>query len=78
MTWYVKAKAPDREIVQILCDEPNQVISNMSDQRKTARQVWIEDENGKQMDEIFFTKMQGRRGRCQAPKGEKLPALFLN
>jgi hypothetical protein len=78
MTWYVKAKAPDREVVKILCDEPNEVISNMNDQRKTARQVWIEDEDGKQMDEIFFTKMQGRRGPSQAPKGQKLPALFLN
>ncbi len=57
MTWYVKAKAPDREVVQIPCDEPNQVISNMRDQRKTARQVWIEDVNGKQIDESFFIEM---------------------
>ena len=71
MTWYVKAKAPDREVVQILCDEPNQVINNLNDQRKTARQVWIEDLNGKQFDEISFTEVQGKRGRSlKAPKAK--------
>ena len=62
MTWYVKAKTPDGEVVQIPCDEPNQVIDNLSDQRKRARQVWVEDVNGKQIDEVVFTKMQSERG----------------
>ena len=36
----------------ILCYQPRQVFENLEDQRKMGREAWVEDAEGKTLDEL--------------------------
>jgi hypothetical protein len=57
MTWYVKARYQNGEIAPILVDDPKKVLEHVAEQRAYGRlEVWIEDANGKRVDESAFQK----------------------
>ncbi len=54
MTWYVKAREYNGVVYPILCDEPMQVFDNLKEQRSRGLEAWIEDHDGKLIDETHF------------------------
>jgi hypothetical protein len=58
MVWYVKARRPERPIFSILCLEARQVLENVGEQRAAGCEVWIEDVDGKQVDEKSLVQSQ--------------------
>ncbi len=61
MTWYVSAhEGTVGEVASILCDTPGQALDHAKDQRNRGRTAWIEDANGRLVDEATL-----------APKAEK-------
>jgi hypothetical protein len=58
VVWYVKARRPERPIFSILCLEVHQVLENVSEQRAEGCEVWIEDVDGKQVDEKSLVQSQ--------------------
>jgi hypothetical protein len=51
MVWYVKARRPGRPIFSIVCLEARQALENVDEQRLQGCEVWIEDVDGKRVDE---------------------------
>ena len=51
-TWNVKSKNPDGSFNNILCDKARQVFESLEDQRKMGREAWVEDAEGKTLDEL--------------------------
>jgi hypothetical protein len=58
MVWYVKSRRPDQPIFSILCLESRQVLENVKEQRSEGCEVWIEDVDGKQVDEKSLAQGQ--------------------
>ena len=52
--FYVKSETADGSLNRISCFEPRQVFENLEDQRKIGRQAWVEDAEGKVLDEMTF------------------------
>ena len=53
-TFYVKSETADGSHNCIPCCEPRQVFENLEDQRKMGRNAWVEDAEGKVLDEMTF------------------------
>ncbi len=51
MTWYVKVRSADKTVASILKDVWNQAVADVAEFRKTGREAWIEDTNGRVIDE---------------------------
>lgn len=51
-TWNVKSKNADGSLNNILCDKARQVFESLEDQRKIGREAWVEDAEGKTLDEL--------------------------
>ena len=61
MTWYVRAReGAAGEVASILCDTPAQALDHARDQRNRGRTVWIEDANGRLVDEATIAAKAGR------------------
>jgi len=58
VVWYVKFRRPDRPIFSIVCLEARQVLENVTEQRSEGCEVWIEDVDGKQVDEKMLAQGQ--------------------
>ena len=58
MTFYVKCETADGSLNLIPCFEPRQVFENLEDQRKIGREAWVEDAEGKVLDEMTFKPTQ--------------------
>jgi hypothetical protein len=58
MAWYVMARRPDWPIFSIRRPEPRQVLENVNEQRSEGCEIWIEDVDGKQVDEKSLAKAQ--------------------
>lgn len=54
ITWSVKSKNADGSPNHILCDTERQVFETLEDQRKTGREAWVEDAEGKTLNEMTF------------------------
>jgi hypothetical protein len=54
MSFYVKSETADGSLNCIPCVEPRQVFVNLEDQRKMGREAWVEDAEGKVLDEMTF------------------------
>jgi hypothetical protein len=52
--WNVKSKNADGSLDHILCDKQRQVFEALEDQRKMGREAWVEDAQGKTLDEMTF------------------------
>jgi hypothetical protein len=52
--WNVKSKSAEGSLDHILCDKPRQVFEALEDQRKMGREAWVEDAQGKTLDEMTF------------------------
>ncbi len=64
MTWYIKSQTSPPDAVQvILCDTPRQVVETLADQRSKGRMAWIEDIEGRKVEEAVFV-----------PAGQLMPA----
>jgi hypothetical protein len=51
----VKARADDGTVSTVLCDTPEQVSSDVAALRALGYEVWVEDENGRRINETHFT-----------------------
>jgi hypothetical protein len=54
MSFYVKSETADGSLNCIPCVEPRQVFVNLEDQRKMGCEAWVEDAEGKVLDEMTF------------------------
>jgi hypothetical protein len=60
-TWNVKSKNADGSPNHTLCDTERQVFETLEDQRKLGREAWVENAEGKTLDEITFApKLTGQ------------------
>jgi hypothetical protein len=60
--WNVKSKSADGSLNHILCYKPRQVYETLEDQRKMGREAWVEDLEGKTLDEMTFEqKLTGQK-----------------
>jgi hypothetical protein len=60
--WKVKSKSADGSLNHILCYKPRQVYETLEDQRKMGREAWVEDLEGKTLDEMTFEqKLTGQK-----------------
>ena len=59
MPWYVKSKKADGSVNEILIDDPSKVLEILEDQRARWRNPWIEDFQGKPVDESLFKTPRG-------------------
>ena len=58
----VKSKSADGSLNDILCYKPRQVFESLEDQRKMKREAWVEDAEGKTLDEMTFQpKLTGQK-----------------
>jgi hypothetical protein len=51
----VKARDADGTVSTVLCDTPEQASSDIAALRALGYEVWVEDENGRRINETHFT-----------------------
>jgi hypothetical protein len=49
--WRVKVKSLDGKVTEVLSDEWKDALSNVVDFRTSGREAWIEDADGRLIDE---------------------------
>ncbi len=61
MTWYVKARdGAVGKVATTICDTPAQVLDHAKNQRNRGRTVWIEDADGRLVDEATLAAKAAR------------------
>ena len=56
MTWRVKSRNADKSVNEMLADTPQQALELLADQRGRGRDAWIEDANGRPVDEASLKR----------------------
>jgi hypothetical protein len=59
VTWRIKSRNSDKSVNEILADTPKQALDLLADQRGRNREAWIEDANGRPVDEATLKKAAG-------------------
>lgn len=54
MTWFVRFRLEDGTVPKVLCHTRPDVAEHLREQKAQSREVWVEDVDGRQIEESEF------------------------